>query len=540
MTEANSATTDPYSVHGRSPKITETFQLLVIGAGPAGISAAIAAARAGASVLLVDENPVPPVLMAMDVPLHFGSRMAPVVRNRSAMEEEMLRWQPLLGDAIEAGVDVRLGTAAWGVYANAPDVAWLSKPTIGLVENGRSWLISADQVIVAAGRRDAAIAFAGWDAPGVMGLDAAVHLVSRYNALDARRVVIAGTGATALANCLALLRAGVSIAAIVEVTDEPVGPRYLVEEIRSAGVEIVAGSTLDGVESSTDGVTAVRIHSLDAARNVRTIECDAVLLGVRSVPVVDLLAAAGCRMTFDSARGGHVPMIDGAFRTTVVGVFAVGDCAGLWPRKSLDSGIAALEGQIAATAALAAIGIATDAPRQSAPFPVPDFDMAAYWARWIKATIVESDCDPIVCQCESVTASDLLELRPPRYLACDDADRKYGRALSDLAPPNPDQVKRLTRAGMGLCQGRRCREQTAALLAGASGVAADQIPMATYRAPVRPIPLATLGEQDESATMKAPWDSWFGMPTQFQPFWENEPLYRAADRDIGDGERGGE
>ena len=100
--------------------------------------------------------------------------------------------------------------------------------------------------------------------------------------------------------------------------------------------------------------------------------------------------------------------------------------------------------------------------------------------------------------------------------------RNLGTLKQD-GPPNPDQVKRLTRAGMGPCQGRRCREQVALLLAEAGDVPVDTIALASYRPPVRPLPLSVLWPHDEPASMREHWVSWFGIPTQFAPHWAGDP-----------------
>jgi hypothetical protein len=94
--------------------------------------------------------------------------------------------------------------------------------------------------------------------------------------------------------------------------------------------------------------------------------------------------------------------------------------------------------------------------------------------------------------------------------------------------PHPDVVKRLTRAGMGPCQGRRCREQIAALMALSSGTALADIPLASYRPPVRPLRLAQLAALPEAAAMAEGWDSWFGMRSQWVPFWRAPPTYSAV------------
>lgn len=178
---------DPRSTANAKLTVTEHTDLLVVGAGPAGLAAAIAAAGHGLSVVLVDENPVAPETMGDDVPLHFGQRMSGAVRNRTAMTEAMLDAEPALAEAMEAGVDVRLGTVAWGLYANGPSVGWLPGKVAGLSDGGASWMLGFNSAIVAAGRRDMGLAFPGWQLPGVMGATAAERL-ARLGALDARRV----------------------------------------------------------------------------------------------------------------------------------------------------------------------------------------------------------------------------------------------------------------------------------------------------------------------------------------------------------------
>jgi len=155
--------------------------------------------------------------------------------------------------------------------------------------------------------------------------------------------------------------------------------------------------------------------------------------------------------------------------------------------------------------------------------------------------VIEGGGEPYVCQCEEVTAREILEVRPPRYLGWPE-DRRNRRDLRELlgdGTPNPDQVKRLTRAGMGACQGRRCREQIAALMALESKMTLADIPLATYRPPVRPLTLAQLASLPESPAMAPHWDSWFGMPTQWVPFWRVPAAYTVATRN-SDEPAGGE
>ena len=81
-------------------------------------------------------------------------------------------------------------------------------------------------------------------------------------------------------------------------------------------------------------------------------------------------------------------------------------------------------------------------------------------------------------------------------------------------PVDPDQVKRLTRAGMGHCQGRRCREQVSLLLAGESGTDISEVPPMSYRAPLRPLPLNIMWPREETEQVRGDWAKWFSPTNQ--------------------------
>jgi hypothetical protein len=283
------------------------------------------------------------------------------------------------------------------------------------------------------------------------------------------------------------------------------------------------------------GVTSVEAASLDAGASAR-FDCDTVLLGIAALPAIELLEAAGCATAFDAARGGHVVSVDAMQRTSLPFAYAAGDCAGVWAAKSRDEAIAREEGRRAARAALDASSVADLA--QVVQPEAPAHDIARSRMEWVRASVLGAAGEPFVCQCEEVTAREILDVRPPRYLDWHPADPAHDtRGVAGLArsgPPNPDAVKRLTRACMGPCQGRRCREQVAALLAIGAGCALPQIPLATFRAPVRPLALRQLADVAEASSTAAHWDSWFGMASQWVPFWRVDPLYRAGTRRVGE------
>lgn len=524
---------DPKSIAGKDLLLEERTELLIVGAGPAGLAAAICAAGHGLSVMLVDENPVPFETMGDEVPLHYGQGMTGAVRNRNAMVEALVASEPQLEAAFEAGVDVRLGTACWGLYGKGPGSEWTSPAVAGLDDGDRSWLIGANHVIAAAGRRDMGLGFAGWHKAGVMGATAAVTLSQRYGALEPRRVVVLGSSTEALLAARVMQDAGVEIAAVVDHVERPLGSPGLVSALRGGGCEFlmrhVAREAVGG-----ERVEAALVCPLDEdgrPGNERRIACDGIVLGVGVTAVIDLLDAAGCEIAFQPERSGYAPVLDSGQRTTRPNVFAVGDCAGIWTAKTLDRSVAEAEGRRAVAAILAESGAGKGvAGSDQIPPDTPDHDISAYRQAWVRASIVEARAEFPICQCEEVTAREILEVRPPRYLDWQ-AEKRNERSLASMlgdGPPNPDQVKRLTRAGMGPCQGRRCREQVAALLALEAAVPLSSIPLARYRAPVRPLPLASASKIPEAPEQAEHWDTWFGIPAQWRPFWEVPEFYRTA------------
>jgi thioredoxin reductase len=555
---------DPKSIAGKSPTVARRFELVVVGAGPAGTAAAIAAATAGLQVLLIDENPVAGAMMGLDVPLHYGQRMSNEVHNKARMVEQLAAANPALEEVFALGVEVDLGVYVWGAFVNGPSVRSLPGPVLGLADETRSWLVGFDRLVVAAGARDLAIAFPGWELPGVMGAQAAHALLTRYAAFSGRRMVLLGSGALGLATALLAVERGVEIAAIIEVAPEPQGPAALVAALRARGVPLLTAHAIKAAAGGVDGVeTVTAIGVADDLSPLpgseRILACDTVCLAIGAVPNVELIAVLGCELVARGERGGYVPVVDANMRTSLPAVFAAGDCIGLSDGKILDEAFAREEGRIAGLAAAASLGKFPSSsfrperseelePRDSSEVLGSRFrgnddqgtedethvvarDVHPYQTAWLRALIGAGGWDVHACQCEEVTRREIVEIRPPRYLNWG-ASQLPARGLATLledGPVSQDQVKRLTRAGMGLCQGRRCREQIALLLALEGKLPIGRIPLASYRPPLRPLPLAALRPDDESQAMRDDWDVWFGIATQWTPFWE----IGAAEEDAG-------
>jgi hypothetical protein len=246
-----------------------------------------------------------------------------------------------------------------------------------------------------------------------------------------------------------------------------------------------------------------------------------VCLALGLAPSIELLALTGVRLRFGSPLGGWVPEVDGAMRTSVASVFAAGDRAGVHDGMLADADVAREQGRIAGRAAAESLG-ALPARVPAPPAPAAPREVHGHWQTWLRSLIHAGGWEVNVCQCEEVTRRELVDTKPPRYLTWK-SRQMSARNLDSLlrdGPINQDQIKRLTRAGMGPCQSRRCREQVGLLLAQATGSPVDRIPLPTFRPPIRPLPLNVLWPADEPAAMREDWVSWFGIPTQFSPHWE--------------------
>jgi thioredoxin reductase len=464
--ELNFIGTDLCAIGGTRSAPEARYDVVIVGAGPSGIAAAVEAAKAGGSVLLVDENPVSGGLMGNDTPLYFGGRMTAATQNSDRMLEAIFMSMPALETVMEAGVELMLGTTAWGVYRNGPGVASLPDQIVGLADSERSWMVGFDRIVLATGARDLAMAFPGWNQPGVMGAAALQMLLTRYDAFAGRSALLLGSHDLALETALLAHERGIEVVGLIEVRDVPQGSPELLAKIKAAGIAITYGQTIASAKGGINGVESATLSSGE------TITCDTICVAIGLIPSIELVDAMHGARALNPLRGGYIPAGE-------VTVSAVGDCAGL-----VDSG----------------------------------FDHIAYRMEWMAALSDISADDTIICQCEEVTRADLIGVQPPNYLTrpAPMCARSLETLLED-GPANQDQIKRLTRSGMGVCQGRRCRDQVAMLLALESGKPFGTIPLATHRAPVRPLPMKILAEWDEPAEMDAAWDVWFGIPTAWVP-----------------------
>ncbi len=417
-------------------------ELVVVGGGATGGAAALAAQDEGLQTILVDENPLDPAAIRRNVPYWFGPRAGGRITRRG----DPLRWleqRPALQQAADRGVDLRLGHAVWGLFTGL---------IVGLydVDGNRTDLIKASAVILAPGATDLHLAFPGWTLGGVLGGLGALRLLETYGYLDAQRLLI--LGATPVATLIAsrAAAAGTDVVGIVDLSATAAArwPGHTLLEARGgADVEEVA---LTSIEASSASDVTVRV--------------DSVCVAIGQPPSIELAAIAGCALAFDAPSGSRVVVHDGQQRTTRPGVFVA------------DSPAA---GERAARSAAQWVRQPSAWPQQcSAPHERARANQSAYASRWHEIADKSAADDLIVCRCEEITRGEVLA------------------ALRQEPTVDPDELKRVSRAGMGLCQGRGCRPIVAGVLATQSGAAFADIPLATYRPPVRPVPMRALATEE--------------------------------------------
>ena len=469
---------------------SHSVEVAVLGAGPAGTGAAIAAAAAGRSVLLIDEAPAAGGQIYRKAP----DALLPARRDAADADPDRRAGDALRRELHDSGVGTAFG---WRVWSAMRIERGFRLDAIGF---GAPHSVEAAALLIATGAIERVLPFPGWTTPGVVGLAAATTMLKSQRISPGARVVVAGAGPLLAAVAAGVLKAGTEIAAVVDVNgpadwlaaapDLALRPRLAAQgagwvlrllqarvplNFRAKVVRALGHERLEAVEiASVDN----RARRRSGAPPIR-VEADALCVGHGLAPSTELPRLLRAECVFDRALGGWRPAIDAFGRTSVAGLYVAGDGAGI-----LGAQAALLAGRTAGAAIAADLrGIA----------PVPQ----AWWTGWrarrfgaamtgLTATNTavarEIPAETIVCRCEDVTRAEI--------------DAGYDAGARDV-----NQLKHFTRCGMGPCQGRSCGEAAAELLA-LRLVADGEVPDVdagrrragqwTGRTPLRPIPLSAL------------------------------------------------
>ena len=468
------------------PLSVRRVDVAVVGAGPGGLAAAVAAAEAGAAVLVVDEQWEPGG--------QYFKPLAPSHRfsDAAGMDDQFSRGQALTERVRALGIEVLQRATIWGAFRDDDGAAEL-----GVRATHGAFYLRPAQLIIATGAYERASPRPGWTLPGVMTTGAVQTLARAYQSAPGSRILIAGNGPLNFQVACELLRGGVEVVSLVEAAPRPGlwQVSNLVEAWRAAPDLMGRGFAflhtlhkhrvpvlcIEG-EERAKAATVAQIDSRGRplAGTEQTFEVDTVCLGYGLLPLIDLTRLLGCRHALDPTTGGLIVERDSCGESSCPGVFAVGDCAEIGGAR-----VALAEGRIAGWSAARNLGKeipdTTEFERTRAVLARErSFQQALRRLFQAPSDFDEDIADEVlICRCEEVSAGAVRA--------------NLAKGISEIGA-----LKRVTRAGMGRCQGRYCGPLLARLGA-AAGRSLDEYSHFAPRVPIKPIPAAAI------ATVKSEW-----------------------------------
>ncbi|MFJ2256826.1 NAD(P)/FAD-dependent oxidoreductase [Streptomyces sp. NPDC087844] len=464
--------------------MSERPRLAVIGAGPAGLVAALAAAARGVSVVLVDAAPEAGGQFYRQPAAGLGARRP------QALHHQWRTWRRLRdGLAAHVGAGRITHLTEHHVWCVEREAASFAVHALLGPEQEESVVVRADAVLLATGGYEKVLPFPGWTLPGVVTAGGAQAMLKSGLVLPGRTAVVAGTGPLLMPVAVGLAAAGAKVAALVESAD----PRGFLRHARvlAAHPDKLAEGALYAAELAryrvrvhvrhtvvaahgTDRLEAVTVAALDSDGRVREgsewrVPCDSLAVGHGMLPHTDLAETLGCRLD------GVNVAVDDEQRTDVPGVWAAGETTGIG-----GAALAMAEGRIAGLSIAARLDSRAPEPHSCARAAKARAGLRKFFAavdnvctppdRWAERV----GDDTLVCRCEEVPAAAIRE------------------AVDELGAGDVRTVKLLTRAGMGWCQGRMCGPAVAGL--------AGCPPTPARRPFARPVPLGVLAREPGDAS----------------------------------------
>lgn len=320
------------------------FDLIIVGAGPSGLSAAIEAANRGMKVVVFDENEKPGGQLFKQIHKFFGSK------EHKAKVRGFVIGEQLLEEASKAGVEVILNATVIGLYQDKEVVVKID----GAVSHYKG-----DSVIIATGASENMVTFEGWTLPGVIGAGAAQTMMNLHGIKPGQKILMLGSGNVGLVVSFQLLQAGCEVVGLVDAAPRVGGYGVHAAKVARCGVPFYLSHTIVKAEG-TDCVTGVTVAEVDdhfqfVAGTEKHFDVDTICLAVGLSPMSQLLKMVGCEMEDNPKRGGQVPMCDEYGATTVPGIFVAGDVSGIEEASS-----AMIGGRIAGITAAEYLGFIDD------------------------------------------------------------------------------------------------------------------------------------------------------------------------------------
>jgi NADPH-dependent 2,4-dienoyl-CoA reductase/sulfur reductase-like enzyme len=450
-------------------------QLVVIGGGPAGLAAATTAANAGVNCLLIDEQATPCGQVyrgIIDIPKQRAKLLGP----------DYQYGRKLVANFNASKATHQANTSVWHLSAQRE---------IGILHNNQATLLSADHVIITTGAMERAVPFVGWTLPGVMTAGAGQILLKSAGIVPNKGVVIAGSGPLLLLLAWQYMQAGVTIHAILDLT--PKGnfwralrhlPRALLAhhyilkglkyqlQLKKGGVPFYTGVS-DLCALGKESLEAVEFTHRSGRK---TIETPVLMSHFGVIPDSHLSRSAGCHHYWDPSQLCWRPTIDQWSNSSLQGIAIVGDSAGI------GGAIAAQHaGHLAGLESAHLLGCISAQERdentqQERRWLADDLQVRPFLEALFRPSsnlLAEPKDETWICRCEEVTAGTI-------------------RQAIQAGHQDPNQIKFLTRCGMGPCQGRQCDNAISLLVGHELGHDIGQLESYRIRPPIRPLTVQQL------------------------------------------------
>ena len=421
-------------------KLSLHCEVAVIGGGPAGMTAALEAAKAGVRVVLVEEN------QTVGGHLRFQSRTFKV-DGQEIRGYELAR---KLAAEVEAtkNIEVLRGACAFGHYEGN---------LVSIQQGRRQIKLRAKKVVVAAGTVERPLVFQNNDLPGVMLGSAAQRLVNLYGIKVGEKILVVSANDYGLALASELLDAGLKLETVVELRADPTDSAGVIGKLKSAGVGVMTGQIIKEARGSKH-VTGAVIARIDERGEIvagtdRELHCDTIAISVGFYGQTHLLQMNGAKANFDAQLGEFV------CQTVPENSFAAGEVNGT---HRLDAIF--LEGRIAGASASGQN--ADEVRKQRAAIPNTSYTFQI-------SSVAHSEQKKFVCLCEDITEKDVFDA--------------VGEGFDNI-----ETLKRYTSLAMGPCQGKMCQMTGVGVCAKANGKTPQETGTTTSRPPYRPVTMGIL------------------------------------------------
>ena len=395
-----------------------------------------------------------------------------------ALDHQQAEGAALLSEAHLSGAEILGGVEVWGAFDG---------PLFLATQDGAALVIRPRTTIIATGAYERPRMVPGWTLPGVMTTGAAQTLWRSYGTLPGARVAVCGSGPLNLQVALELAKGGAQVEMVADSARPPITRPWpligaaladpgltvkgwrMMRALRKSGIPLSYGTALTGIKHSSDGLE-VTFQGPGNAR--QSITVDSLCMNDGFEPQNEILRLLGAELTYDPGFGQLRCIRNSTCETTVPGLFAVGDCAGLGGAPA-----AMLEGQIAGVtaAAQAGFGDGHDIFAQHRSLRRHRRFQNYLWRLHDVAprTLDQAPDDLMICRCEEVTLGQI-------------------RAGLTQQPGHVGTLKRATRVGMGRCQGRYCGAVSARIVAEATGKGMDDHSHFAPRVPIKPVSISAI------------------------------------------------